>query len=90
MKNRKRIGRKNQKQGTDAESFVMNKLKKHGWTVIPTQGSKSPMDLISYHKKKKLWWGIQVKSTNNNMTFDNDSLSALCDDLYLIPVLSLC
>lgn len=88
LKNKKRLGRKNQKQGANAESFVMNKLKSKGWTVIPTQGSKSALDLIAHQKKKRLWWGIQVKSTNTNMTFDNDSLSALCDDLYLVPVLA--
>lgn len=88
MKSRKRIGRKNQKQGIDAESFVMNKLKKHGWIVIPTQGSKSPLDLIAHNTRKKQWWGIQVKSTNSSMSFDPASLSDICRDLYLIPILA--
>ncbi|MBI5377650.1 MAG: hypothetical protein HZA82_03405 [Thaumarchaeota archaeon] len=66
----------------------MAKLKQRGWTVIPTQGSKSPLDIIAYNKRKKLWWGIQVKSTNANMTFDNESLDSLCKDLHLKPVLA--
>jgi hypothetical protein len=88
LKNKKQIGRKNQKQGVNAEIFVMSKLKQNGWTTIPTQGSKSPLDIIAHHRKKKLWWGIQVKSTNSNMTFDNESLSQLCHELYLTPVLA--
>ena len=87
MKNKKIRGRKNQKQGIDSEKFVLNKLKKHGWTVIPTKGSKSPIDIFAYNKVKKLWWGIQVKSTNTKMSFDFDSLSEICKELYLTPVL---
>ena len=66
----------------------MNKLKKTSWVVIPTAGSKSPLDLIAYHKRKKLWWGIQVKSTNSSMSFDPRSMSEICRDLHLTPVLA--
>lgn len=86
-KKRKKLGKKNQKQGTDAELFVIKKLSKKGWNVIPTKGSKSPMDLIAYHRRKKLWWGLQVKSTVSKMTFDMDSLSDICKDLHFDPVL---
>lgn len=75
-------------QGREAELFVTNKLKKMGWIVIPTDGSKSPIDLIAHNPRKKLWWGIQVKSTNSPMSFDPDSLSDICRELYFVPVLA--
>lgn len=88
LKNRKLLGARNQKQGTDSEIFVMKKLQKNGWTVIPTKGSKSPLDIIAYHKKKKIWWGVQVKSTAGKMTFDIDAVADICHDLHFIPVLA--
>ena len=89
MVTRRKLGLKNQTQGINAETFVMSKLKKNGWIVIPTKGSKSPLDIIAHHKKKKLWWGIQVKSTNTKMSFDFDSLAEICKELYMNPVLAL-
>lgn len=86
MKNRKKIGRRNQRQGTKGELLVMKNLRKNGWTVIPTPASKSPLDIIAYHKRKKLWWGIQVKSTKTGMTFNPKRLADECDNLYMIPV----
>ncbi len=88
MKSRKQLGRNNQKQGIEGESFVINKLKQNGWIIIPTQGSKSPLDLLAHNPRKKQWWGIQVKSTNSAMSFDPDSLTNICRDLHFIPVLA--
>lgn len=86
MKNRKKIGRKNQKQGTEGELLVMKNLRKNGWTVIPTPASKSPLDIIAHHKRKNLWWGIQVKSTKTGMTFNPKRLADECNNLYMTPV----
>lgn len=82
------IGRRSQKQGTEAETFVMNKLKKNGWIVIPTRGSKSPLDLIAYHKRKNFWWGIQIKSSRKNASYSIKDLSQICYQLYLDSVLA--
>jgi len=81
-----RIGKISQKQGLDAESFVMNKLKKNGWTVIPTKGSKSPIDIMAHHKRKNFWWGIQVKSSRKNNTYPIKELMQICYQLYLDSV----
>jgi hypothetical protein len=88
LKNKKKIGSRSQKQGAEAESLVIRKLQKSGWTVIPTKASKSPLDLIAYNKRKRLWWGIQVKSATSGMTFDPKRLANICLDLYLDPVLA--
>ena len=85
----KQLGSKNQKQGIKGELFVMKKLCSKGWIVIPTSGSKSAIDLIAFHKKKKKWWGIQVKTTTSNLSFDFDRLSSICYKLYFTPVLAL-
>ena len=88
MLNSKRIGRRNQKQGNYAEIFVINNLRKRRRTVIPTRGSKSPLDIIAYHKRKQHWWGIQVKSTSAGMTFDMKELTSICRQLHFTPVLA--
>ena len=89
MNKKKNLGKENQKQCSEAEIFVMNKLRKKGWTLIPTKGSKSPVDIIAYNKKKNLWWGIQVKSTKARMSFNFNSLLDICHALYFVPVLAL-
>ncbi len=84
----KQQGHKSQKQGFKAETFVMKKLKKQGWTVMPTKASKSPIDIFAHHTEKKLWWGIQVKSSKNNLNFAVDSLENICKLLHFKPVLA--
>lgn len=77
-----------QKQGSDAESFIAKKLTSMGWRVIPTPGSKSPIDLLAYHKGRRKWWGIQVKSIRNTFSYDFDPLSRLCNELHFVPILA--
>lgn len=84
----KRRGRKSNKQGVDSETLVADKLKSNGWVVIRTKGSKSPIDLLAHHRRKKLWWGVQVKSSVAGMTFDVDALSDICSELHFTPVLA--
>lgn len=88
MKNKKSLGRKNQRQGTAAEKLVMNKLKKSGWTIIPTDRSRSPIDIFAYNKKKSMWWGIQVKSSKKNQILHIRKLSSICNELYLDSILA--
>jgi len=86
MQRARAVGIKNFSQGSEAEILVMNKLKAERWIVIPTQGSKSPIDIIAYHKRKQKWWGIQVKSTGGTMIFDPINMAEICGLLYLTPV----
>lgn len=88
LPNHKFIGRRSNKQGISSEQLVAEKLRSSGWTVIPTKGSKSPIDLLAHHRRKKLWWGVQVKSSKAGMTFDVEALSDICDDLHFSPVLA--
>jgi hypothetical protein len=79
-------GINNVNQGSAAEILVMKKLRDERWIVIPTQGSKSPIDVIAYHRRKQKWWGIQVKSTGAAMIFDPTDMAEICGRLYLTPV----
>lgn len=85
----KRRGRKNQEQGSQSEKLVMKKLRKNGWICIPTSGSRSAIDILAYHRRRNLWWGIQVKSSGSSKTYDYERLSDLCNQLYMTPILAI-
>lgn len=82
---RSRIGSRNTKQGSAAEQLVLRTLRKYGWTVIPTIGSRSPIDVFAYHNRRKDRWALQVKSSIANMTFDLEQISEISSKLHMKP-----